>query len=100
MGALGVFPFVEFVDKTPLAWAGLVGVAIVSTFMANYCYYNGLKYLEAGRASIVATLEPVVAALMAYLIFDEYFAPVGYLGVMLILGAVIATVTEKSKVKS
>jgi len=100
MGALGVFPFVEFVDKTPLAWAGLVGVAIVSTFMANYCYYNGLKYLEAGRASIVATLEPVVAALMAYLIFDEYFAPIGYLGVMLILGAVIATVTEKSKVKS
>ena len=100
VGALGVLPFVEFVHKTPLAWAGLAGVAIVSTFMANYCYYNGLKYLEAGRASIVATLEPVVAAITAYLIFGEYFAPVGYLGVILILGAVIATVTEKPKAES
>jgi len=99
VGAIGIYPFVDFTDKTPLAWMGLIGVAFISTFMANYCYYNGLKYLEAGRASIVATLEPVVAALTAYLIFGECFAPVGYLGVLLILGAVVATVSEKKKDK-
>jgi DME family drug/metabolite transporter len=95
LGALGIFPFVDFVDKTPLAWGALVGVTVVSTFFANYCYYNGLKYLEAGKASIVATIEPVVAAVAAYLFFGEYFTPLGYLGAGLILTAVIATVCEK-----
>lgn len=98
MGALAIFPFVDFVHKTPIAWGALVGVGLVSTFMANYCYYNGLKYLEAGRASVVATLEPVVAAVAAYLVFGEYFAPLGYLGVVFILVAVIATICEKSKI--
>ncbi len=97
MGALGIFPFVTFVDKSPLAWAALAGVAVVSTYFANYCYYNGLKYLEAGRASIVATIEPVVAAAAAYLFLGEYFTHLGYLGAALIFLAVIATILEKSK---
>jgi len=95
LGALGIFPFVHFVDKTPQAWAALIGVAIVSTFFANYCYYNGLRYLEAGKASIVATIEPVVAAIAAYLFLGEYFTPLGYLGAGLVLLAVIATICEK-----
>jgi drug/metabolite transporter, DME family len=95
LGALGILPFVDFVDKTPLAWAALIGVAVISTFLANYCYYNGLKHLEAGRASIVATIEPVVAAIAAFLVFGEYFTMLGYLGAVCILVAVIATIAEK-----
>jgi len=95
LGALGILPFVEFTEKTPLAWGSLVAVAVLSTFLANYCYYNGLKYLEAGRASIVATIEPVVAAIAAYLIFGEYFTGLGYLGAACIIVAVIATILEK-----
>lgn len=95
LGAAGILPFVEFSAKTPLAWASLVSVAVVSTFLANYCYYNGLKYLEAGRASIVATIEPVVAAVAAYLLFGEYFSLLGYMGAALIVVAVIATIYEK-----
>lgn len=95
LGALGIFPFVDFVDKSSLAWGALAGVAIISTFVANYCYYNGLKYLEAGKASIVATLEPVVAAVAAYLFLGEYFTPLGYLGAGLVLAAVVATICGK-----
>lgn len=96
MGALGILPFVDFVPKSALAWMSLVSVAVVSTFFANYCYYNGLRHLEAGRASIVATIEPVVAAMAAYLIFGEYFTLLGYLGAVLILIAVVATIWEKT----
>lgn len=95
LGALCIFPFVEFVHKPPIAWAALIAVAVVSTFIANYCYYQGLKYLEAGRASIVATLEPVVAAVTAYIFLGEYFTPLGYLGAVLIIAAVIATIYDK-----
>lgn len=94
IGALGILPFVEFTHKTPQAWASLIAVSVVSTFFANYCYYQGLKYLEAGRASIVATLEPVIAAMAAYLFLGEYFTPLGYLGASLIIAAVVATIYE------
>lgn len=95
IGALGLLPFVDFAHKTLEAWLALLGVAFISTFIANYCYYQGLKRLEAGRASIVATLEPVVAAVAAYFILGEYFTVAGYLGVTLILVAVILTIFKK-----
>lgn len=95
IGALGILPFVTFSDKSPMAWTALLAISFISTFLANYCYYQGLKYLEAGRASIVATIEPVVAAITAYFFLGEYFTFMGYLGAGLILLAVIATIYEK-----
>lgn len=95
MGALGILPFVTFVDKTPLAWAALILVSFFSTFLANFFYYTGLRYLEAGKASIVATLEPVVAAVTAYVFLGEYFTAPGYIGALLIIAAVVSTIYEK-----
>lgn len=97
IGALGILPFVEFTHKTPLAWTWLILVSFISTFLANTCYYQSLKYLEAGRASIIATLEPVVAAVFAYLILDEYFSAAGYIGAGLIFAAVFSTMYESRK---
>ena len=94
VGALGIYPFVEFHHKTASVWLAMAAVAFFSTFIANYCYYQGLKYLEAGRASIVATVEPVVAALFAYLILNESFTLYGYLGAVVILSAVLITIVK------
>ncbi len=95
IGVLGILPFVNFVHKTPLAWVALIAVSFVSTFIANHCYYLGLKKLEAGNASIVATLEPVVAAIAAYYILSEYFTMLGYFGAIMIVAAVILTIVRK-----
>lgn len=95
IGAAGILPFVEFADKTLLAWGALISVSVISTFLANFCYYQGLKYLEAGKASIVATLEPVVAAVTAYIFLGEYFTAWGYIGAALIIVAVISTIMDK-----
>lgn len=95
VGILGILPFVNFVQKTPLAWVALISVALISTFIANHCYYLGLKSLEAGKASIVATLEPVVAAIAAYIFLGEYFSMLGYVGASMIVGAVILTIIRE-----
>jgi len=95
IGVLGILPFVEFTHKSPVAWASLIAVSLVSTFIANHCYYLGLKYLEAGKASIVATIEPVVAAVAAYIILGEYFTSLGYVGAAMIVSAVILTIYKK-----
>ncbi|RIH88272.1 putative inner membrane transporter YicL [Meiothermus luteus] len=89
VGALGLLPFVQFAPKTAEAWAAIGFLTVASTFFAVTLYFAGLKRLEATRASVVATLEPVVAALAAWLFWGERFSPLGYLGAGLVLLGVV-----------
>ncbi len=89
IGALGLAPWVAFTPKTPTAWLALISLAIICTYGANSCYYLGLKYLDAGRASITATLEPVVAAVVAFFWWGEVFTVQSYMGSAVILSAVV-----------
>ena len=97
IGAICLLPLVEFSHKTPTAWAALVCMAFFSTYGAYYCYYIGLKNMEASRASITATLEPVVASVVAYFWWGEAFSLLGYIGSALILAAVILVVMDGLK---
>lgn len=95
IGFLCIFPMVDFAPKNLAAWAALISLAFVSTYLANYCYYLGVKCLEAGRASIAATLEPVLATVAAYFILEESFTGLGYLGAALIIAAVVITILRR-----
>ncbi len=46
------------------AWPYLLGVALGPTLLAPICFTRGLQHVRTSSASIVATLEPVVAALL------------------------------------
>jgi DME family drug/metabolite transporter len=96
VGALALAPFVHFVPKNLTAWATMVFLALASTYAANLFYYAGLKRLETTRASVVATLEPVVAALVAWLWWGEKFSGLGYLGALLVLSGVLLMVFKPS----
>lgn len=94
VGALGLSPWVSLGARSPLAWLALGTVALVSTYGAYLCYYKGLYYLEPTRAAIVASLEPVIAGVVAFLWWGEYFSPAGYLGSSLVLGAVFCIIWD------
>jgi DME family drug/metabolite transporter len=98
IGALGLFPAVSFVHKTMMAWIALVCLALFSTYGAYYCYYLALKYLEPSRAAITATIEPVVATIVAHIWWNESFTLVGYAGSALILTAVVLVVRDGARV--
>jgi len=89
VGALGLLPFVDFVPKNAEAWAAIAFLTVASTFFAVTLYFAGLRRLEATRASVVATIEPVVAALAAWLWWVERFSLLGYLGAGLVLAGVV-----------
>lgn len=97
IGAVCLYPWVRFSDKSPAAWAALVLIAMFCTYGAYYCYYLGIKHLEISRASIAATLEPVVAAVVAYFWWGEIFTPIGYAGSALILIAVLLVVWDGAR---
>lgn len=93
-GALGLLPWLSFTAKTPLAWLALGVLALVCTYGAYLCYYQGLYYLEPTRAAIVASLEPVIAGVVAFFWWGEYFSWGGYVGSSLILAAVFCIVWD------
>ena len=96
-GAALLLPFVDFHTKTTYAWIMLISMAAITAYGAFTAYYAGLKRLEATHASVIATFEPVVAAVFAYFLFGEKFSMLGYAGSCLIIAAVFMVVMTGSK---
>lgn len=76
------------VRLSPAAWALLLALALGGTLLANALYYTGLSRMDAGRAAIVASVEPVVAALLALAVLGQALTWVGWVGVGLVVGGV------------
>ncbi|WP_449537734.1 DMT family transporter [Ferdinandcohnia sp. Marseille-Q9671] len=71
------------------AWISIVGLGLLSTMMAFILYTKGLQHVESSRASIIATIEPVVAALIGFFIFQEKLQMWQYAGIIMVIAAVI-----------
>jgi drug/metabolite transporter (DMT)-like permease len=70
-------------------WLWIFALAIFSTLVGYSLYTRGLRYLEAGRAGIVATWEVVVASVLAFIIFGETLSLLQILGAGLILAGIV-----------
>ncbi len=79
-----------------LLFCGLT--ALVTAVIPFLAYTLGLNTVEASRAGILATIEPLVATLIGILFFSERLTPVSGIGIILILSAVIIlNIRAKSK---
>ncbi len=67
----------------------LLAIALISTFLAHLLYIFGLKFVEAGRASIAVAVEPPTAIFLAFLFLGENLVFWQYIGVALVLMAVV-----------
>jgi DME family drug/metabolite transporter len=77
----------------PTSYAVLFMLAVVHTTLAFALYTFGLGRLGAGRAAIVATVEPVVAGALGTVLLGEELAAPKILGASLVIsGAVLAQV--------
>jgi len=74
---------------TPALWLDLASMAFLSTYLAYLVYYTGLKRTEASRAVLVATIEPVAAAILAAALFGERLGAWGLVGGALVLTAAV-----------
>jgi drug/metabolite transporter, DME family len=71
------------------AWVLLGVIALLPTIGSLYAYTSGLRYLDAGVASILATFEPVVAILLAYFVVHEQIELMQLVGGGLVVAAVL-----------
>ena len=94
LGGLLLLPLVHFAPKSAGTWGWILFVAVVPTWVALQLYSAGLRRLPATRAVTIATLEPVAAALLAFVVWGELLSPLAYLGGALVLAGVLVTTSE------
>ena len=85
----------KYFDITTI-WAAL-GLAALSTVIPYLLYTWGLEEVEAGRASILATVEPLVAAAVGIAIFSEPITLHKLIGTLLICSSIILLNMPKKK---
>lgn len=72
------------------AVAGFLWLAVVGTGLAYYCWFRGLAAMPAGAVSLVGLLNPVVGTALGVAIAGELFGWAQALGMVLVLGGVVA----------
>lgn len=93
--SIGLTPFVRMshiVSAVTVSLSQTVFVAafgIVSTFLPYLLYTQGLEGVENGRASILASVEPVVATILGTVLYQEMLHADEIAGIILILGAIL-----------
>jgi len=73
----------------PIFLLGMTGV-----FSYNFCFLNGLKYIEAGRASVIVANNPIFIAFLSAYFFKEKLTPLKILGILLSLLGAITVITK------
>lgn len=73
---------------SPATCAAALGLVVFSTVLPYLLYTSGLARMESGRASIMASLEPVVASLTGVIVFHEPISLAGVVGIALVLSGV------------
>lgn len=75
------------------AWFGILGVAVVATFVPVQAFYAGTQRIGASQASLISTVEPLWTIATASLIYGERLTPIQLAGGVLILGGVLLAQT-------
>lgn len=65
-----------------------LGLGLLCAVLPYLLYTKGLEQIEAGQASILATIEPFVAAAVGVIFFAEALTPVKIIGMGLIFAAI------------
>ncbi len=70
-------------------FAVCAGIIFISGFLPAFLYSWGLEGEEAGKGSVMASVEPVVASVVGFAVFHEAPTLLGLVGIVLVLAAVV-----------
>lgn len=99
--AVGGTDFIPLISLTPSNLLFAVATGLVTCFLPYLLYTYGLIGIENGKASIMASIEPVVATLCGVFIYNEGLTVMSTIGILLVLSAIVMlkekSTTEQAK---
>lgn len=85
-----LFPYPsELIVINPTQWLVLIFIVFFATTLPYFFYYIGIGMMSPTNVSMIASLEPVVAAVAAYLLLGETFGLFKISGGFMVISAVI-----------
>jgi len=75
---------------TAAGWIYALALAAGGVIVANLLFFTGVRRIEATPTAVAATIEPVVGALLALLLFNQQLMLVGWIGLLMVVGGVAA----------
>lgn len=78
------------------AWLYTALLAAGTVVAANVLFFNAAKRIDAAPTAVAATIEPVVGALLALGLFAQRLAPLGWIGLLMVVGGVAGGYLEET----
>jgi len=75
---------------TSTAWLYVIALAAGGVVLANFLFFGGVRRIEATPTAVAATIEPVVGALLAFLLLSQGLTVIGWVGLIMVVGGVAA----------
>lgn len=94
-------PFQEGMPLDTLTVLLLAFAVFMGTLFPFVAYLEGAKRIGPQKASILSSMEPLLSTAVAVLFLNQLFYPIDYLGVSLVVAAVILlSLADRKKVKT
>jgi len=69
-------------------WLLLLALGLSGVFLYNIFFFNGLRFIQASRASLMVATTPAVTAFLSAIFFKEKITPLRWIGILVsIIGA-------------
>jgi drug/metabolite transporter (DMT)-like permease len=72
------------------AWVYIGALTAATVLLANFAFFAAVRRIEAAPTAVAATIEPVMGALLALLLFSQRLTVVGWVGLAMVVGGVAA----------
>jgi len=79
-------------------WSGVLFVVVIGSAVVYTCFFAGTKRIGPGASSVVGMIEPVLGAVLAWLLLAQSLTPLQTLGITAAIGGII--VVEQARMKS
>lgn len=86
---MGGTEYLGIITQTAPNFGFAFATGLVTCFLPYLLYTRGLEGLENGKASIMASVEPVVATIVGVVIYSESLTPMSTAGIALVLAAIV-----------
>lgn len=87
-----IYPFLGWGVELPsgsLAWGTAVAFGVLTITVASVLYFHALATIDASRAAIGATVEPLAATVLAIAFLGQGLTAIGWIGLLVLIGGVV-----------
>ncbi len=84
-------------DASPKAWIYLSLSGLIGFVLGDFFLFKSYEFISSKISMLVMAMAPPISALLAWIMLDEIFTWVNFLGMGLVLGGVSLVVLKKEK---